>query len=60
MRLETSGFSLCWAMALAFISQGANAVQAMPATMEDMWKIIQQQQKEIEALKAKASQGEQL
>ncbi len=35
----------------------ANAVAAdppMPATMEEMWKIIQQQQKEIEALKAAA------
>ncbi len=34
------------------------AVQQMPATMEEMWKIIQQQQKEIEALKAKAGQSE--
>ncbi|WP_236994386.1 hypothetical protein [Candidatus Methylomicrobium oryzae] len=32
----------------------------MPATMEEMWKIIQQQQKEIEALKTKSSQNEAL
>ena len=32
----------------------------MPANMEDMWKIIQQQQKEIEALKTKSAQNEAL
>ena len=33
---------------------------AAPASLEEMWKIIQQQQREIEALKGKASQAEAL
>ncbi len=40
------------------IGNSATAAESMPATMEEMWKIIQQQQKEIEALKAKSSQSE--
>ena len=35
----------------------ALADQPIPATMEDMWKIIQQQQKEIETLKAKSTEN---
>ena len=37
----------------------ANA-KSMPGSLAEMWKIIQQQQKEIEALKAKASENETL
>lgn len=36
---------------------GESLPAAMPANMEEMWKIIQQQQKEIESLKAKAAQA---
>ncbi len=35
----------------------AQAAQPMPASMEEMWKIIQQQQKEIETLKAKSGEN---
>ena len=35
----------------------ASRADKMPASIEEMWKIIQQQQKEIEALKAKAEQN---
>ena len=38
----------------------ASAAQPMPSSMEEMWKIIQQQQKEIEALKAKEKENEAL
>jgi hypothetical protein len=38
----------------------AVAAQAPPATLEEMWKIVQQQQKEIEGLKAKAAQADAL
>ncbi len=38
----------------------AQAAQPMPNNMEEMWKIIQQQQKEIETLKAKSSENENL
>lgn len=37
------------------LGSGAQAAEPMPATMEEMWKIIQQQQKEIESLKAKSA-----
>ncbi|ADJ29750.1 hypothetical protein [Nitrosococcus watsonii] len=43
---------------LAALTLAANlplkAAEEMPQTMEEMWRIIQQQQKEIEALKAKS------
>ena len=38
----------------------SSSLQAAPASMEAMWKIIQQQQKEIENLKAKSAQNEAL
>nr|WP_240342309.1 inverse autotransporter beta domain-containing protein [Methylococcus sp. EFPC2] len=38
----------------------AHAAQSAPANLEEMWKIIQQQQKEIEALKGKAQENEAL
>jgi hypothetical protein len=47
-------------VAFALLAPGTQAAQPMPATMEEMWKIIQQQQKEIEALKAKAGENEAL
>jgi hypothetical protein len=51
-----------WCLGSAVIVGCADvyAAVAMPATMEDMWKIIQQQQKEIEALKAKSAENEHL
>jgi hypothetical protein len=52
--------SLCFATTMALGDMTAQAAAPMPATMEEMWKIIQQQQKEIEALKAKAAQSEAL
>jgi hypothetical protein len=53
---------LSWGIATAFalLPPLTQAAQPMPATMEEMWKIIQQQQKEIEALKAKATENESL
>ncbi len=39
---------------LAVLSYSANALEK-PKTMDDMWKIIQAQQKQIEALQAKAA-----
>lgn len=42
---------------ILLLGNTAQAAQPMPASMEEMWKIIQQQQQEIEALKAKSAQG---
>ena len=55
MKFETkiAGLGLL-AAASVFAPGGA---QAAPASLEEMWKIIQQQQKEIEALKAQASEN---
>jgi len=39
------------------LGNAAQAAQPMPQSMEEMWKIIQQQQQEIEALKAKSVQS---
>jgi hypothetical protein len=39
---------------------GVQAASPAPATLEDMWKIVQQQQKEIEALKVKEKENEAL
>lgn len=50
--------SLCFATTMALGEMPAQAAVPMPASLEEMWKIIQQQQKEIEALKAKAAQSE--
>lgn len=36
------------------------SAEPMPTSLEDLWKIIQKQQKEIEALKAKAGENEAL
>ncbi|MFO1419257.1 MAG: hypothetical protein U1E83_11415 [Methylotetracoccus sp.] len=38
-----------------FVSNAFAAAAPMPASMEEMWKIIQQQQREIEALKKKVA-----
>ena len=43
---------------LAFANCDVYAAKSMPASMAEMWKIIQQQQKEIEALKAKVNNGD--
>lgn len=42
------------------LGANANAAEKMPSTMEEMWKIIQQQQKEIETLKAKSAENDAL
>lgn len=60
MRRRQHLVKLCLSSAVLMGHPVAYAAQPMPATMEDMWKIIQQQQKEIEALKAKAAQTEYL
>lgn len=57
MKRETKIASLGLGAMLAFANGGAEAAKAVPASLQDMWKIIQQQQKEIEALKAKADEN---
>lgn len=52
--------TLCLAASIGLLATGARAAEPMPASMEEMWKIIQQQQKEIESLKAKNAQSETL
>lgn len=52
--------AVCLATSMGLMMGGAQAAQKTPASMEEMWKIIQQQQKEIEALKGKAVQNEAL
>jgi hypothetical protein len=60
MQYRTHLTALCAAMGAALFPAAPHAAQPMPATLEEMWKIIQQQQKEIESLKAKAGQSEAL
>ena len=60
MKIKSTPTSICIAAAFALLPPWTEAAQPMPATMEEMWKIIQQQQEEIEALKAKAGQSEAL
>jgi hypothetical protein len=52
--------SIALATCLVSASHDAYAAKSVPASMAEMWKIIQQQQKEIEALKAKADENEAL
>jgi hypothetical protein len=61
MKLETKIAGLGVGAFLVFAHGGAEAAKAAtPASLQEMWKIIQQQQKEIEALKAKAGENEAL
>ena len=60
MRPRKEFASACFLTLAALPLPATSATQSAPASIEDMWKIIQQQQKEIEALKAKASQTEAL
>ncbi len=60
MKSNTKLTSLGIAIGAVLMPTGIHAAQPMPASMEEMWKIIQQQQKEIETLKAKAGQNEAL
>jgi len=60
MKANKPFLSLGVAIGTALCSAATHAAQPVPATMEEMWKIIQQQQKEIEALKAKAGENETL
>ncbi|MFM8332544.1 MAG: hypothetical protein ACKN9T_12715, partial [Candidatus Methylumidiphilus sp.] len=46
--------------AVLALATGAAGAKPPPASLQEMWKIIQQQQKEIEALKAKAGENEAL
>jgi len=57
MKLETKIAHWGLGAVLAFAHGGAEAAKAAPASLQEMWKIIQQQQKEIEALKAKAGEN---
>lgn len=58
MKHDSKAYSICLATALGFSFNTASlAAPAMPATMEEMWKIIQQQQKEIETLKNQSAQN---
>lgn len=57
MKLTKPLILLHLATQAACLSTLASA-EDMPATMEAMWKIIQQQQKEIEALKTKAASNQ--
>ncbi|WGS87546.1 hypothetical protein [Methylomonas sp. UP202] len=52
--------TVCLAGAISMALGTAHAAPPMPNTMEEMWKIVQQQQQEIEALKAKTAQNEAL
>jgi hypothetical protein len=60
MKSKKNLTSLCIATTFTLLPLSVRAAQPMPASMEEMWKIIQQQQKEIETLKAKAGQNEAL
>lgn len=60
MKSNRTPLSLAVAAAAALLPPATQAAKPMPATMEEMWKIIQQQQKEIETLKAKAGENEAL
>ncbi len=60
MKLETKLTSLGLGAMLAFTLGEAEAAKAKPASLQEMWKIIQQQQKEIEALKDKSGENEAL
>jgi hypothetical protein len=52
---------LPWVVSTALISVSQPLLAAAPpASLQEMWNIIQQQQKEIEALKSKASQADAL
>lgn len=60
MKISSHTLSLCLATTLG-LSPTNNILAAQttpPATLEEMWKIIQQQQKEIESLKAKAAKSD--
>lgn len=57
MKLETKWAGLGLGAALVVANGGAEAAKAAPASLQEMWKIIQQQQKEIEVLKAKAEEN---
>lgn len=48
------------AIALICAGDSVQAANPAPATLEQMWKIVQQQQKEIEALKSKEKENEAL
>ncbi|WP_150048987.1 MULTISPECIES: porin family protein [Methylomonas] len=52
--------SLYLAASIGLLCSNVSIAEQAPASMEEMWKIIQQQQKEIESLKAKSAQNEQL
>ncbi|MDD5037293.1 MAG: hypothetical protein PHE55_21410 [Methylococcaceae bacterium] len=60
MKTETMAARWGLAVVLALAETGADAARAKPGTLEEMWKIVQQQQKEIEELKAKAGENEAL
>ncbi len=58
MKANNTLASVGIAALLVFSNHEASAAKAKPASLAEMWKIIQQQQKEIEMLKAKAAENE--
>ncbi len=61
MKTTLKSASVCLATSISLLlGTQSQAAAPMPNNMEDMWKIIQQQQKEIEALKAKSTENESL
>lgn len=58
MQTKKTIASIGIAAMLVFAINDVAAAKPVPASLAEMWKIIQQQQKEIEALKAKAGENE--
>ncbi len=56
----TTKATLCLGTAISLALGSTDAAPKKPASIDEMWKIIQQQQKEIENLKAKSSENESL
>jgi hypothetical protein len=51
-------FCVSSAMALTLLSAGTEAKKARPSDIDEMWRIIEQQQKQIEELKTRITQNE--
>lgn len=60
MKANKAMATIAAAALLIFANNSANAAKSVPASLAEMWKVIQQQQKEIEALKVQAGENEAL
>lgn len=60
MRQEKKLLSLCitGALGLGLFASGVEAKKAKPSTIDEMWRIIEKQQQQIEELKARVTQAE--